>query len=348
MSTARVERSPLVLEVLSGRKRELQLLAAQGILPLPPEDLIELQVNLAASSDPEVARTAEAALRQIEHFTLLGHLKRDARADVCAYFARVRIEDPMVVETVLQRRDLAVELACELAPRLSPDMQEILLLRQDLIVEHQEVLRALEQNPTLSTYSKRRIIEYRQHLIGPEQPRIEPSPVREVSYETTEISDIELVSAVQAVLEQIEPEGEVDLKTGLSEGQVRALPVPMRIKLARGAARTLRGILIRDQNPLVATSVLTTSAVTESEIEQVSNSRLVVEEVLVHIAHSREWSGKYNIVVNLVRNPRTPIAIAIRNLARLSVRDLASLNKDRNVSDAVRQNAGRLHKVKAR
>ena len=98
--------------------------------------------------------------------------------------------------------------------------------------------------------------------------------------------------------------------------------LPMRAKLARGASRSLRGILLRDQNPQVAMAVLSGSAVSESEIEQVSSNRYIVEEVLTAVANRREWVQKYVIMHNLVRNPRTPIGIAVRLAPRLSMRDL--------------------------
>ena len=47
--------APLIEQVRSGESFELQLLAAQGILPLPVEDLIPLQVHLAQVEDPMVA-----------------------------------------------------------------------------------------------------------------------------------------------------------------------------------------------------------------------------------------------------------------------------------------------------
>jgi hypothetical protein len=50
---------------------------------------------------------------------------------------------------------------------------------------------------------------------------------------------------------------------------------------------------------------------------------------------------------NLVKNPRTPVPIAMRNIPRLSLRDLGQLKMDRNVSDAVRQHALRVHRAKS-
>jgi hypothetical protein len=49
---------------------------------------------------------------------------------------------------------------------------------------------------------------------------------------------------------------------------------------------------------------------------------------------------------NLARNPRAPIANVITILTRLQLRDLMSLTKNRNVSDAVRRQALRLYSAR--
>ena len=142
--------------------------------------------------------------------------------------------------------------------------------------------------------------------------------------------------------------GERDEKTGLSESQIRVLPVPLKIKLTRGASRTLRGILIRDTNQSVALSVVNNAAMTDDEIAQVASSRSVIDEVLTVISRRREWLAKYKICLALARNPRIPVGVAMKLLPKLSVRDLRTMSKDRNVSDAVRAGAGRLYRIKTK
>lgn len=339
--------TPLVAEVLSGRNRELQKLAAQGILPLPAEELVFVQVQLALGEDAEIASQAAQALKGLDFSFLHGYLRQDAPPVAIEYFANT-IDDAPLLEVIVQRRDVSDELLQAMAPRLNADLQEILLLRQDRIVDNPEILEALEKNPVLSSYSRRKISEYRQHLLGrPVSDESPPVPTEEVPAEA-EAVDVELQEAIERVREEVEPEGEQDEWTGLSEAQIRSLPSPLRVKLARGAPRSLRSLLIRDQNPMVATSVLQHSAVTDQEIESASANRNIVEEVLMMISKRREWVGKYAIMHNLVKNPRTPAAVAIRMLSRLSVRDLGLLRRDRNVSDAVRQQANRVFQVKNR
>lgn len=350
MSEPAATRPPLVEEVLSGRNRELQLLAAQGILPLPQENLIEVQVHLAQVDDAEVADQAARSLRELDTLSILPFLTREADMSIASYFLRTA-SDPILLEGLIQRRDFSAELACEVAASLSPEIQEILLLRQDLIVENPEILESLEKNQDLSSYSARRIAEYRRHLIQ-ERPEVLPEIEEVAETEPFDegmvdlISEEELQAAIEEIKESVEPDGELDVSTGLTEAQIRLLPPPLRAKLSRGAKRSLRAILLKDPNPTVATSVLGASAVTESEIEMVTCSRQVCSELLATISRSREWTRKYVIVHNLVKNPRTPVGISMRFLPRLSVKDLGYLSKDRNVPDSIRQQAGRMYRAK--
>ena len=70
------------------------------------------------------------------------------------------------------------------------------------------------------------------------------------------------------------------------------------------------------------------------------------EEVLEYISKRREWFGKYPIARAMVVNPKTPVAVSMRILPRLSVRDLREVGRDRNIPDAVRSSALRLYTIK--
>ena len=331
--------SPLLEQIRSGN-RQLQLLAAEGVLPLPPEELIPLQVDLAQGLDPEVAERARTTLRGIDIRIARPFLERGAGAEVLSWFAE-ETSHPVLIEAILRRRDTPRPLLARLARRLPPDLQEILLLRQDAIVEEPVILEALEANPELSTYTQRRIAEYREHLLPKARPAA-PAPA-ELPYE---MDEEELQEAIEAARElpasgELEPE-----RTKLTEGQIRMLPVPARLKLTRGAPRTLRAILMRDSNAQVAVSVVVNNSLSDQEVEQAAASRSVAEEVLTLIARKRDWVGKYNVMKALVSNPRTPTATALRLVPRLAVRDLRELGRDRNIPDAIRSTALRLYRIK--
>lgn len=334
--------SALVEQVLSGGSRELRLLAARGMLPLPPEELIPIQVKLARDDDPEVAGRATAVLRATEPRVTAEFLATDAGAEEMAYFA-AEVDHLEVVEALIRRRDVPRPVLVELAPRLDPRLQEVLILRQDAIVEEPAILTGLERNPELAPYVKRRIAEYRQHLL--QRKKAEPG---EAAEEELEEPDEEEVAAAIVKASEEEPSGELDETTGLTEGQIRTLPVPVRMKLSRGASRTLRSILVRDSNSIVALSVLQNNAMSEDEVEQIARNRSIIDDVLEEIARHRDWMSKYGIVHALVTNPRTNVGTAVRLVPRLGVRDLRSLSFNRNVPDAVRAAAQRLYQVKTR
>ncbi len=330
----------LLDQVRSGNNRQLQVLAASGFLPLAPEDLIPLQVQFARGGDVELASKAAEALGQVDVRVAAPFLERQAGEDVLAFFAS-QSTNSRLLETIVRRRDVPRRLLVDLARRLPTDLQEVLVLRQDAIVEEPAILKALEENPQLSNYVQRRIAEYREHLL-PRERTFRPAAMAPIE----EIDDEALAVALEEVKKALPAEGEIEEKTGLTEGQIRMLSVPARLKLARGAPRNLRSVLLRDTNPQVACAALLFNNLTDSEVEQTASSRSVVEEVLEAITKKREWIGRYPVMKALIHNPRTPLPIALKYLSRVSVRDLRDLAKDRNVPDAVRSTALRLYRIK--
>ena len=132
-----------------------------------------------------------------------------------------------------------------------------------------------------------------------------------------------------------------------SNGQVRestlqkiaSLNVAQRMSLAMKGSREERAVLIRDPNKLVAVSVLSSPKLTESEVESIAKMANVSDEILRIVGFSRAWTKNYAVVHALVRNPKTPVAMSMNFLARLSDKDLRGLSTNRNVPDILRVSA---------
>jgi hypothetical protein len=329
----------LIDQVRDGDNRQLQLLAADGLIPVERSQLLQLQVWLACSEDDEVAARAASALERVDPRVLA---QAAAEVDPEALDTLVEVvTHPLVLETALQRRDIGVETMRRLATWVPAELQEILLVRQEDLRNNPEILDALETNPYLTPYTTRVLHEYRDYLL-PQRPVtrvVEPE-------ELDEITDDIVARAIGAAAIHIPSKGELDETTGLSENQIRGLPLAVRVKLAFGASKALRNILLRDSNPQVAVTALQRSAFSDREIEQLCQSRTVSEEVLTEIARHREWLGKYRVMLTLVKNPRTPLNIAIPLLPRVAQRDLKMLSVDRNVADSVRSRAKILYRQK--
>lgn len=128
--------------------------------------------------------------------------------------------------------------------------------------------------------------------------------------------------------------------------RIMRMGVKDRVKLGMKGDREARNILIRDPNRLVSSAVVNNPRITEQEVEVIASMRSISEDILRQIASNRQWSRSYNVMHSLAKNPRTPMANVITIMSRLQLRDLVSLSKNRNVSDAVRRQATRLHSAR--
>lgn len=124
--------------------------------------------------------------------------------------------------------------------------------------------------------------------------------------------------------------------------QVREMTVGQRLKLALKGNRDARTLLLRDSSRLVQRFVLQNPRVTEEEIIAVAKNRNAERELLTDIVRRKEWVANYQIRLALVTNPKTPLAISLRFVSALSVRDLRQLAKSKNVPTAVCSMAKRL------
>lgn len=338
------QQASLLDQILSGANRNLQVLAAQGLVPLPPEDLLPIQVALTGSPDEEIAQQAQATLQKVETEMVVSFLKEQAGERELEFFSRPGSPSPLI-EAVIRRTDTPRPIMEQIAPTLPPDLQEILVHRQDAILDLPEILVGLEKNPQLSNYTKRRIWEYREHLLP--KDKVPAKSAEDIQAEADSVTEDELAEAIAEVKAKNELEDDqgnlIDEERELTDNEIRMLPVPMRVKIARKASRQIRAMLIRDPNAQVAVTVITANSLPDSEVEAIANNRSVCEEVLAEIPKKREWIKKYTIAKALVKNPKTPLPIAMKLVPRMSVKDLRDLAKDKNASEGVRQMSKRLY-----
>jgi hypothetical protein len=118
--------------------------------------------------------------------------------------------------------------------------------------------------------------------------------------------------------------------------RIASMTVAQRVGLAMKGSREERAILIRDPNKLVSVAVLSSPKMTEPEIESIAKMASISEEILRMIASTRAWMKRYGIVVALARNPKTPVAISMNLLARLTDKDVRAISTDRNVPEVLR------------
>ena len=123
---------------------------------------------------------------------------------------------------------------------------------------------------------------------------------------------------------------------------INAMTVPQRLKRAMKGTREERAVLVRDPNRMIAAAVLSSPKVTDTEIEAFARMGNVSEDVLRTISMNRSWMRRVAVATALVKNPKTPPAISLTLLPRMSPRDIKHLSIDRNVPEALRLNARKM------
>jgi hypothetical protein len=350
--------SPLVDQFRKGGvSRDVRLTAASGLLPLKPIDQVELLFLLTRDRDGEIRRKAESGLMEVPPEDLSSVLADRSTNPKALDFYGARLDSPDLLQAVIQNQTTEDLTILELVPRLSSDLLELIVINQTRLLRHTAIIEALEAHPSLSADQRRRLSELRHDFkIGVEA---EPVPVApEVPMEREVLMDLDAgppedeapppMSIEEAMgtygdgVEESElSEEEKKVKLSAFQRLVGMTPAEKMLEALKGN-REARMLLVRDRNRVVYSAVLSSPKLTDGDVVAFAAMRNVSPEVLRQIGAKREWTKKYNIRLELVRNPLTPIEISMQQIARLSAMDLKRLTRDRNVPEQVRRQATKL------
>jgi hypothetical protein len=175
-------------------------------------------------------------------------------------------------------------------------------------------------------------------------PPTEEAPPPEPEPEIAPTGDI-FMTEDEAIVRYLSEEERQQTEKVSAVQKIYRLNTAEKLITALKGSREERSILIRDPNRLVATAVLGSPRITEAEIESISAMKNVSDQILREIGNHREWTKRYTVLNNLVRNPRTPIGIALSMVSRLNPRDVKSIAVDRNVPEPVRKQAQKFVKT---
>ena len=144
-----------------------------------------------------------------------------------------------------------------------------------------------------------------------------------------EMTDEAAVDAGRLAVVSVKPE------SSTLYAQLLTMGVTEKVKLALRGNKEARMLLARDGSKTIRRYVLQNPRVTEEEIVAFARDRQTDEEMLRAIMNRREWMKAYQVRLALVRNPRTPLANAIRIMGTLLQRDVERIAKSRDVPQAV-------------
>ncbi len=120
------------------------------------------------------------------------------------------------------------------------------------------------------------------------------------------------------------------------------MAVSEKIKLALVGDKEARSILIRDGSKVIQMAVAQNPRLTDKEAIQIAKMRTIDESVLRYLSNDSRWRKTYLIKLELVKNPKTPLMLAMRLMSLLREADLRQIGKSKDVLKAISSQALRL------
>lgn len=217
----------------------------------------------------------------------------------------------------------------------------------ELLRSHGEALdvpgaRMALRNPYLTTEGIRLLLEAERLLASLEVRRLLAQHPR-----TPEITALRLLPALpwaDLLATTVNPRVSPRVRHHAEQALVTRLPglaLGERTSLARRASQGVLLHLRFDKDPRVVQALLENPRATEGLIVPVAASEVSPPEILTLLARSPRWASRYELRLALVRNARTPSAVALRLVWDLKRVHLRALIGDPRVPTQVKERARR-------
>jgi hypothetical protein len=336
----------------------IKMLAARGVLPgAKPGDIVIVVAVLSASEDEKIAQVARATLGKLPAPILQGALTADLPASVIFELSRAYPNQHEVVAALLRMPRIDRTALETMALAADERAGEIIATNEELMLKNPSVIEQLYMNKRVRMSTADRLVELSvRHNIELSIPAFAEAAQairNELILEAAEepyFDDVLFKEANQLgerlKIDEKNPDThEVD-EDGVEQPKAEVLPlhaklaqmtVSQKIRAATLGSAGERLILVRDPNRLVATAAIKSPLMRENEAAQISASRAVSDDVLRQIALNREFTRSYQVRINLVMNPRTPLTFATRFVPHLRDSDLRVLSKSKNISQSISQ-----------
>jgi hypothetical protein len=339
--------------------------AARGVLPVGQEELLAILILLQDDPDPQVSQTARQTLaNEFSDDLLKTIVESDSTPlEVLEFFGRPPLRSNQVLESLIQNKATPDSTIASLAERVEAGLMEVILINLMRLLRSPFVLESLERNPNPTPDIKRRLKEIREeffekrnnfipiHRTQAEEKALQPASAEEPAESTAlvvfseeikegeDVTHLTLNSLADDGFGSFEEMGEEERLSTIQK--IARMTVAERVQTALKGNREERIILIRDANRIVASAVLESPKLTDSEVESIAVMKNVSQDVLRLVGTKREFIKSYTVIHGLVKNPRTPIGTSLTLLNRILTNDLRSLARNKNVPEVLRKTAQR-------
>lgn len=300
----------------------------------------------------------------ISDATLLALAAKGSREIVVAMQQSARVQKcPTILQALAENANSAERESSQMLEQASqleedqPEESELPASPEDdaaihaYLAEHSKELALEEEKPfqpmggihEFELHSDEVTVATAEVTANPEESHSEAPPAAAAGTHATTPAATAARKAPTAKKSHLNPEDE----RGSALQKISRLDVKGRIQLAMKGSKEERSILVRDGTKLVALAVLESGKITDGEVEKFASQKNVLEAVLRQIPMKRRFAKNYNVIRNLVANPRTPLDVSLALIKNLLVSDLKNLSSNKEVSETIRKLALKMFKTKS-
>lgn len=334
-----------------------RMMAARGLVPVKGDDQVTMLVQLAASSEEQIAATAREAVGKLPDGVLLsacdGELHPSILDGLADHVANLGIKRDGLERIVQnhQTSDATIERIARIADER---LCELIATNEQRLLGAPEIIEAIYKNRNARMSTADRLVElaarngvelhgipaFKDHVAAlqgkliPAEPLEEPLP-EDAAFAQALDGDEDDPEAIE--IDKVEGTEEVKEKFKPLSFQIREMSTSEKLRLTLIGNAAARALLVRDSNRIVSHAAIASPTMTESEAVGIAHSKEVSEDVLRFIGNNRrEWLRNYELKRALIFNPKTPIGISLSFLSHLRDADLRGLARSRNVSAPIK------------
>ena len=328
----------------------LRLMAAKGMVPMGPKDMVTVLTSLSFDDDDKVESAAIDSLMELPSRILDGALQERLHPLVLDHMARTLGEEKHL-ERIMLNQQTPDETFAYLADQIEGRLLGILLENQVRLLRHKQIVSKVIENPSMSSAQVERLMDFavRTGMEFEDLDAFEAAKIRikgapkdlEVEKQIREVVEASLPEDLLKpdTDEVIEDEEQEEKKKRTLLQILHEMTIAQKVALAQKGNKTVRMQLIKERNKLVCTAAIKNPGVNEAEAAAIANNRSVSDDVIRIICNNREWTRSYQVKVALVSNPKTPLPTAMRFLNILRKSDLKTLSRSKSIPSALARSA---------
>ncbi len=382
-----MERKPLTLEEIpQGLRRNVEaaspppmrMMAARGLVPAPPNELVVLLYQLTFDAEAPIAKAARDTLAGMPQAVLLGLVSGPLPAFVLDLIAELFKHNDALLEKLLLNAKTGDETFATLAEVCSESITELIAANEVRLLRHPAIIEGLFLNPAARMSTVDRVTDLgRRHklkfervyvleqLVSDARTALEldpklAEPADDAAFKKLLDHSLAEEAAENAMLANLSEEQVVEVRTRQNEAvdegkssnnrqaEIGKMSISQKVRTATLGSKSDRDYLVRDNNRLVHMAAVTSPKVQPADIMAWSGNKALPENIIMYIGTNGKYRRNYKILVNIVNNPKAPLRLTSGLINTLSKADLAKVQKNRNLAPAIQRLAKSLGEQRAK